>query len=127
LKYFFNNFRKYGIKELKGDLTLEILKEKFPWILKAKIKHVILGLDISEQLIWLDGIWKDGIWHNGTWLNGTWEDGTWGGGYWYNGIWKDGTWINGIWYSGIWEKGTWIEGDWRNKLKKRNYLIDIKK
>ena len=51
-----------GIKELKDGLTEEIIKEKYPWLLLANFKNVILGQD------------KNGlVWYNGTWFLGTWE------------------------------------------------------
>jgi uncharacterized protein (DUF433 family) len=97
--------KKYGIKELKDNLTLDKIKSDYPWILKAKIKDAILGED-SEGIKWYDGNWKKGTWKGGTWVegdweNGTFEDGTFGGGVWYDGVWKDkATWIGGTWEDG---------------------------
>lgn len=68
---------------LTDDLTIEMLKIKYNWILNASVKNCIIGLDSY-------GI----VWYSGEWICGEWEDGTW-----YSGIWHDGTWKNGKWYS----------------------------
>lgn len=56
MKYFFDNdFKKYRIKELRDGLTIEIIKEKFPWILQANIKNTILGTNSDNtKLIFYD-------------------------------------------------------------------------
>jgi len=137
LKNIFKNRRDElvisGIEELRDNLTLEIVKEKFPWLLDVIIEDAIIGQDSEGKLVWYDGTWengtwKDGTWEYGTWLKGTWEDGTWKKGTWWNGTWlkgtwkmgvwedgtwKDGTWERGIWWEGIWENGTWKDGTWK--------------
>ena len=35
--------------------------EKYPWLLKAKFKDVVIGED-KNGLVWYDGIWKSGTW-----------------------------------------------------------------
>ena len=104
---------KYGIKELKDGLTLEIIQTKFPWLLKAIIKDAVLSITkTTKNLIWEDGIWIRGNWEDGIWIDGIWEYGIWFGGTWKNGTWKNGTWMNGTWYGGTWEGGTWEGGTW---------------
>lgn len=111
---------KYGIKELRDGLTLEEIKQKWPWILKADIENAILGKD-GSFLEWYNGVWRNGIWEgpkaewkNGTWLNGTWKDGWWYGGTWHNGTWENGDWDKGTWLNGTWKGGRWYGGTWHN-------------
>jgi hypothetical protein len=107
---------------LTDDLTIEILKVKYNWILNASIKNVVLGLDDYGL-----------VWYSGEWICGEWEDGTWYSGIWHNGIWK-----NGKWYSYLLDKamilsrrfviveedkiysqflnGKWYNGDWYNGI-----------
>ena len=89
--------QKYGIEELTGGLTLDILKQKFSWILRAKIKNAVIGKENIgfDKIIWYEGTWEDGIWENGTWKYGIWENGTWINGDWHKGTMKD--WKGGIW------------------------------
>ena len=89
-----DSLNKYGIKELRDGLTIEEIKAKYPWILKAKISNVIIG-ERNGHLVWYNGTWKDGIW----------EDGYWEYGYWWDGTWESGTWKDGIWHNGIWNNG----------------------
>lgn len=114
--------KKYGIKELKDGLTLDMIKEKYPWVLKAKIKDAVLG-DGKPGFIWYSGTWKDGVWERGTWKTGTWLNGTWEFGAWLNGIWKDGyfesgSWVDGVWQDGIWRSGFFTGGTWKDGLWK---------
>lgn len=96
--------KKYGIKELKDNLTIEILKKEFPWIFKATLQNATIGT-WGNLLVWYDGIWKNGQWEDGTWFDGIWENGTWLNGMWYDGLWKNG----------IWKKGTWVTGKIKDK------------
>jgi len=72
--------KKYGIKELRDDLTLDKIKKSFPWLIKAKLRNATIGADAG--LIqwyngdWLDGTWEDGVFYNGNFIKGTWKDGT---------------------------------------------------
>ena len=102
------DFNKYGIKELRDGLTIEEIKTKYSWLLKARMKDAVIG-ESQGYLVWYNGTWKGGIWLDGTWKSGAWYDG-----YWANGIWDNGTWIDGIWDNGIWESGTWRNGTWRD-------------
>ena len=74
---------------LTDDLTIEILKVRYNWILNASIRNAVLGLDDYGL-----------VWYMGEWICGEWEDGTW-----YSGIWHDGIWKNGRWYSYLLDKG----------------------
>ena len=65
------NLSQYGIKELKDELILDTIKEKFPWVLEAEIKDAILGYD-GYALVWYSGNWLTGIWHAGIWKSGIW-------------------------------------------------------
>src|SRR5574344_1344280 len=96
-----------GVKEYRDGLTPETVMKEFPWLLKAKFKDAVIGLDEDGELAWYDGIWEKGEWKTGTWKNGTWKFGTW-----YDGTWKNGDWEDGTWKSGTWEKGTWKFGTW---------------
>lgn len=89
-----HDYIKFGIKSLKDGLTMEIIKEKFPWILRANIERAVLGIDNEGKIIWYGGTWYNGIWENGTWMHGTWYKGFWIRGEWVDGVWHDGT-ING--------------------------------
>ena len=68
---------------LTDDLTIELLKVRYNWILNASIKNAVLGLDDYGL-----------VWYSGEWICGEWEDGTW-----YSGIFHDGIWKKGRWYS----------------------------
>lgn len=85
----------------KDGLTLEIVKQKFPWILKADIDSAILGINSIGKLIWYDGIWHNGVWENGIWKNGLWLAGEW-----YNGTWEEGKWESGRYYTDIFSNKT---------------------
>ena len=68
---------------LTDDLTIELLKVRYNWILNATIRNAILGLD-DYGLVWYMGEWICGEWEDGTWYSGTWYDGTWKKGRWYS-------------------------------------------
>ena len=107
---------------LTDDLTIELLKVRYNWILNASIKNAVLGLDDYGL-----------VWYMGEWICGEWEDGTW-----YSGIWHDGIWKNGRWYSYLLDKpmiltkrfvileedkmysqflnGKWYNGEWNNGI-----------
>ncbi len=107
------------INEFRDGLTLDIIKDKFSWLLEedVNIEEVILGYK-DDKLIWYDGEW-----HSGTWVNGIWN----GGHFLKNGIWKDGIfergYFNGKWYGGEW-KGLKFEGEWLDP--KRRKPLNIK-
>jgi hypothetical protein len=71
-----------GIKELCNGLTLDIIKEKYSWLLNKenKFKDAVIGIKGYDKLI---------CWYSGTWINGTWVDGTWENGTWKKGTWKE--------------------------------------
>ena len=107
---------------LTDDLTIELLKVRYNWILNATIRNAVLGLDDYGL-----------VWYMGEWICGEWEDGTW-----YSGIWHDGIWKNGRWYSYLLDKnmiltqrfvvleedkiysqflnGKWYVGEWHNGI-----------
>ena len=118
-----DELKQYGIKKLRGALTIEKIKKRCPWILKAKIKDADIGWtkDFLEWYdgTWISGTWKDGNFRNGIWKNGIWESGSFYGKIWENGTWKKGnffgkTWKNGTWENGYWGAGTWENGTWKN-------------
>lgn len=114
---------------LTDDLTIEILKVRYNWILNASIRNAVLGLDDYGL-----------VWYMGEWICGEWEDGTW-----YSGIWYDGIWKNGRWYSYLLDKGMiltkqfviieedkmysqflngkWYNGEWYNGIFGNNMMI----
>jgi len=115
-----------------GSMTPELLKKKFPWFLKARVKDAELDYD-GDILVWKNGTWKEGKWVHGKWEMGTWERGTWEDGvwldgewkkgvhkqgYWHSGKWRNGTWEDGFWNSGTWEDGIWEDGTWKGKESK---------
>ena len=53
-----------GVKEYRDGLTPETVMKEFPWLLKAKFKDAVIGLDEDEELAWYDGIWEKGTWEN---------------------------------------------------------------
>ena len=104
-----------GVRTFKNGLSVEIIKEKYPWLLKAKFKNAVIGEDKRFGIVWYEGTWIDGTWENGyfdngTWENGTWKNGTWQNGEWYGGVWEDGHWLSGKWFGGKWKKGKWHIG-----------------
>ena len=110
-----------GVKEYRDGLTPKIIKEEYPWLLKAKFKDAIIGVDKRFVLVWYDGVWESGTWEYGTWKSGTWKkggwyDGTWESGSWLDGVWYNGTWISGTWEDGWWKDGTWKDGTWKDGI-----------
>lgn len=114
---------EYGISELRGRLTFEILKRKFPWVLKAKLHNAVIGIAPAGNFVWysgswLDGTWKNGVWRDGTFSKGVWLDGSWSGGYFFGTKWRRGTFRQGRfgpkaeWLGGTFEYGTFF-GNWR--------------
>ena len=51
-----------GIRKLENGLTEDYIVRRFPWLLKAKFKDAVIGLDEDEGLAWYDGIWEKGTW-----------------------------------------------------------------
>lgn len=96
--------KRYGIKELTGGLTLDILKEKYKWVLEAKTTDAVLWA--TPLQLW----WCGGIWHWGEWEYGVFNGGIWKNGIWYDGYFDYGTWENGLWLKGSFRGGTWIKG-----------------
>ncbi len=80
-----NNPRPLNIKEYRDGLTLDIIKDKFSWLLEKDVKtiNVVLGYDKSTKKL----IWYSGTWEKGTWVDGIWKDGN------FYGIWKGGIWL----------------------------------
>ncbi|MDD8056375.1 MAG: hypothetical protein PHV15_10920, partial [Thomasclavelia ramosa] len=56
-----------GVKEYRDSLTPETVMKQFPWLLKAKFKYAVIGLDEDGGLAWYDGIWENGTWKGGSW------------------------------------------------------------
>ena len=118
-----------GVKTFKNGLSVEIIKEKYPWLMSAKFKNAVIGKDKNGLIVWYKGTWIDGTWENGTWLDGEWEsgiwnDGTWIDGEWESGIWHDGQWEFGSWLDGTWEKGNWWDGTWKGGEWKRGEILN---
>jgi len=112
-----------GIIEYRDGLTLDIIMDKYPWLLEAEIEGATVGQN-EDGFVWYYGRWK-----NGTFLSGTWKDGWFNGGTFASGVWETGsfygdTFASGIWHSGWWngenwKDGTWMEGKiWDNKINK---------
>ncbi len=94
------------IKEFRDGLSLDIIKDKFPWLLDedVNIEDAILGYDKSTKKL---------IWYSGNWYRGTWEDGIWKkGGFSEYGIWNGGIFESGDFY------GKWYGGEWLENLNK---------
>ena len=83
-----------GVITFKNGLSVEIIKEKYPWLMQAKFKNAVIGKDLDGLIVWYKGTWYDGTWENGTWLDGVWEDGVWEDGVWEDGIWEAGEILN---------------------------------
>lgn len=112
---FAKEFQKFGIAELLNGLTLESIKKKYRWVLKAKFREAILG-EINNRLIWYDGYWDGGEWNDGIWVEGVWYSGAWKNGKWYSGTWTTGQWRGGSWYGGEWHSGVYFNGiEWTDK------------
>lgn len=116
---------------LTDDLTIELLKVRYNWILNATIRNVVLGLD-DYGLVWYMGEWICGEWEDGTWYSGIWYDGIWKNGRWHSYLmdrgkvltrqnaiieedkmysqFLNGKWMNGIWYNGIFGNDNDISG-----------------
>ncbi len=104
-----NNPRPLNIKEYRDGLTLDIIKDKFSWLLEEDVDIVsaILGYS-GKKLIWYDGVWYKGTWVDGIWKNGNFYKGMWKGGI-FEGIYFDGKWYGGEW------KGKHFKGEWLDK------------
>ena len=116
-----------GVKEYRDGLTPEMIQIYFPWLLKAKFKNAVIGLDEDVGLAWYDGTWEKGTWKDGMWYDGTWKNGKWLNGFWENGVWEKGTWEDGYWGNGIWKDGTWKDGkiadDSYNFTRSKNHPV----
>lgn len=137
------NFNKYRFRLVDG-LTVEMISQRYPWILEAEISDAVIGTNGSD-LIWYKGNWECGRWFGGIWISGTWKSGDWYGGIWnsqnikdnlisievssntsdkklsnwisgrwYGGTWNNGTWNSGRWYGGTWNSGDWYKGMWND-------------
>lgn len=127
MKYFFdNNIAKYGIKELKDGLTIEIIAKKFPWILDTKISNAVLGIRHNNRLIWYSGVWKNLLWHLIKWYFS----------YWGFGVVSLKKWnlcrrsFSGKKYN-IWENGIYLDFIFQNfivkKMKNEDLIKEIEK
>lgn len=133
-----NNFKF----NLIDGLYLDILVEKYPWVLEAEITNATIGIDDNGPIfysgIWYCGRWFEGTWYSGIWLSGQWYGGEWNsnkvklnkisavvdtntinnkfsqwyGGNHHSGTWNGGTWYNGRWIDGEWNNGIWFFGQW---------------
>lgn len=129
------DFTKYNFRLVDG-LTLQLLSQKYTWLLEAEIENAIIGED-NRGLVWYSGDWICGTWKDGTWYSGRFFDGIWVNGIWdsrqiedrifsvlvksntslvysqwFNGTWITGEWFNGTWFNGSWNNGTWDNGHW---------------
>ena len=115
-----------GVKEYRDGLTPEKIPSYYPWLLKAKFKDAVLGINREGKLYWYDGTWISGTWEDGTWNGGIWFDGIWEFGIWKSGIWKSGTWISGTWEYGEWQNGEWEVGKKETGLKVKEKNLSLK-
>jgi hypothetical protein len=105
-----NNINPTYFKEFKDGLTLDIIKDKFSWLLEedVELKDAILGYK-DNKLIWYSGDWFDGTWEDGIWKNGTFNRGIWN-----NGVFESGD-FYGKWYGGEWKakefRGEWLDSN----------------
>lgn len=107
---------------LTNNLTIELVKIRYNWILNANIRNAVIGED-SNGLVWYMGEWICGDWEGGTWYSGIWHNGNWKNGKWYSYsldkamilfnkfiiLDKNETYSefrNGKWYQGTWYDGT---------------------
>ena len=135
------DYNRYRYRLLDG-LTLDIVNNRFPWLLEAEVSDAVVGLNDNSELRWYKGTWESGRWFGGEWISGTWKYGDWYGGtwssqnivdkglsvdvdlnssgstqsIWYTGRWYDGTWNDGTWVNGRWYGGTWERGNWNNGI-----------
>ena len=135
------DYNRYRYRLLDG-LTLDIVNNRFPWLLEAEVSDAVVGLNESSELRWYKGTWEAGRWFGGDWISGTWKYGDWYGGtwssknivdnglsvkidenssgttqsIWYTGRWYDGAWNDGTWVNGRWYDGTWERGTWNNGI-----------
>lgn len=128
----FNNFKF----NLIDGLYLELVAEKFPWVLEAEIEDATIGQD-SDGIIFYNGLWECGRWFGGKWYSGIWLGGEFYDGEWFSNkviitkisgkvdtnlisneysLWYGGNFHNGTWYDGKWFGGRFINGEWRNGL-----------
>lgn len=135
------DLKNYKFNLIDG-LYLDLLSERYPWILEAEITKATIGIDENGPIFY-SGIWHCGRWFEGTWYSGTWLSGNWYGGEWnsnpvkltsisakvdtnsvgdefsqwfggnhHGGTWNGGTWYNGRWIDGEWNNGIWFFGQW---------------
>jgi hypothetical protein len=95
-----NNPKPLNVEEYRDGLTLDIIKDKFTWLLEEDvvIDDVVVGYK-NNILIWYKGIWRGGTWEDGIWKNGIFDK---------KGIWKTGIFENGYFW-GKWYGGEWLE------------------
>jgi hypothetical protein len=129
---------KYKFNLIDG-LYLDLVSERYPWILEAEITQATIGVDDNGPIfyngIWHCGRWFGGTWYSGDWISGDWYEGEWNSNKvsitkvsakvdknsndnnfskWFSGNHHGGTWNNGSWYNGRWINGTWNNGEWFN-------------
>lgn len=105
----------YNLEKIiyRDGLTIDKVKEKYPWLQKAKFRGTIIG-ECNDSLVMYDGAWDDGIWECGIWEGKAFYGGIWKGGRWKNGVMGGGIWENGVWEGGLWDYGTWKGGKDKN-------------
>jgi hypothetical protein len=106
---------KYGIKEIRHGIkpgSVAIIKSKWPWLLKAKMKDMVIdSYDRVPSLshgTWINGTFETGWMYKVDWKNGTFKSGTFS-----EGIWKNGTFVTGHMKSSVWENGKVADGNRR--------------
>jgi hypothetical protein len=104
-----NNPDPRTLIKFKDGLTLDILKDKFSWLLEEDVQlhEAVIGQK-GNKLIWYSGDWYRGTWEDGIWKNGTFDE---------KGIWKtgifEGGYFSGKWYGGEWkEQPQYFVGEW---------------
>jgi hypothetical protein len=100
-----------GIFLYRNGLTLDIIKDKYPWLLEAEIENAIIGQN-EDGFVWYGGDWKNGTFASGAWGGGTFWDGIFDGKTWKNGVFYDGTFAGETWERGGFHGGTFAGGIW---------------
>ena len=98
-----------GVKEMRDELTEEIVRQKFPSFINSRVKDAVIGIR-EDKLVWYAGTFEDGKF-DGVWETGSFKDGT------FNGLWKNGDFVGGTFkgsfLSGSFKGGTFLDGNFR--------------
>jgi hypothetical protein len=104
------------ISQFRDNLTMDIIKDNFYWLLMADIENAVVGW-VDGQIVWYGGVWSSGTFANGIWKGGVFECGVFEG-----DLWEDGSFVRGAFYNGVWVDGQFFGGTFFGKEWKNGYF-----